>query len=431
MIRQLRKRFIIITMISVVAVLGVLMTIINVANYIQKDQENASILAYLCENNGVFPDERKPGGPFDPGDTQNFENIPTPPNAGENRDRFDRGRFSAEAPYDTRYFSVTLWEEGVISDVNTDKIAAISSEEAEALALSLYEQGKNSGYYNSYKYQATATDDGVLYVFLDCRRDLDSVKDFLKTSLLVSLIGVISIFLLVVLLSGRMIRPVEESYRKQKEFITNASHELKTPLAVIESCSDVLAMQEHEDSKKWIDGIREQVKRLSGLIRELITMARMDETEKTVTKTDLSLTELCREAADPFALRSESEGINFEQQIEENITFRGDAEQLLRLLSILLDNALKYTPDGGNILLSLEKKGNRILLQTKNDTEPMVPGKKDEFFDRFYRSDESHSSTVSGYGIGLSMARSIVLSHGGKIEAVSPDGNSLLIKIKF
>jgi two-component system sensor histidine kinase CiaH len=318
---------------------------------------------------------------------------------------------------------------GKLSSVNTGKIAAVSTEEAVALAQELWSKGKTAGYDESYKYLAKTTDSGTLYVFLDCTRDLSSFRSFLTISLLVSLCGIGAVFALVVVLSRRAIRPVAESYEKQKQFITNAGHEIKTPLAIIDSCTEVLEME--QGSNKWTDGIRGQVQRLTALTQSLVSLARMDEGSTSLPMAEFDLSAAVDETLEPFALLAESRGLKLTPSVQGGITFRGNEQTLRQLCSILADNAVKYAAPGSEIRLSLTRKGRRITLVSDNAAEGLQAGDQSVLFDRFYRGDASRSSEKAGYGIGLSMAQSIVTAHGGRIEAKCPDGRRLVITAQF
>ena len=435
MVNKLRKRVILYTVASVVLVLAILMGIINAVNYMDKDRSADEILSYLAENGGEFPSDMdhrpKDGGmmPPEPGTDEgegSFDGEGRP----EDGDRFDEnqfrhGRMTEETPFETRYFSVTLKEDGTIREMNTGKIAAVTSSEAAEMAGRAAAGGKETGYDGNYKYLVSDTDGGKLYIFLDCTRDLTSVRDFLRISILVSLIGVLAISLLVVILSPRMIKPVAESYAKQKEFITNAGHELKTPMTVISSCTEVIEMQSGET--KWTKGIKDQVKKLTDLTDHMVALAKMDEEPEDLPMEAVDLSGLVSETLDGFSLKAEHQGRTLEKNIEEGITVNGNPALLAELVSILADNALKYGVPDRPIRFSLSKKGKKAVLSEENYAEGLEQGDLERFFERFYRGDTSHSSETPGSGIGLSMARSIAEAHGGTISAESPDGERIII----
>lgn len=444
MIAQLRKKFVLITMGSVLLVLVVLMGVINVTNYVKMDRGADQVLEVLAENGGTFPDLGKhrgamgapdgdaddPGAPGGAGAQDSSAGAQT---AAADAGKTDEANliadkqygFSAETPYETRFFSVQLNTSGSLAAVNTGKIAAVSTEEAVSMAQALWASGKTGGYSGSYKYLAQQTDSGTLYIFLDCTRDLNSFKNFLSISLLVSLCGMLAVFGLVMVLSRRAIRPVAESYEKQKRFITNAGHEIKTPLAIIDSCTEVLEMEQGEN--KWTQGIRGQVQRLTSLTQSLVSLARMDEGSTNLPMAEFDLSAAVQETLDPFVLLAENRQKRLLCEVQPGIRLRGNEQTLRQLCSILADNAVKYALPESEIRVSLARKGKKIVLSSDNAAEGLKPGDQSILFDRFYRGDTSHSSEKSGYGIGLSMAQSIVTAHGGKIEAKSPDGKRLLI----
>lgn len=428
MIKRLKKRVIFITMGVVIFVLFTLMGSINIANYIQKDKKAAGILEVLAENDGHFPTDIRP--------LQNIgETMPGMEEASKEEmieGKFPEGMgvrkdFSPETPYEIRFFSVELGKDGTLIKTNTGKIAAISTETAVEIAASLWKEGKTKGYYNTYKYISTETETGVQYQFLDCTRDLDSVKEFLQNSLLISLLGTGAVFILVCCLSGKIVAPIVESYEKQKTFITNAGHEIKTPLAVIDSCIDVLELEQGET--KWTGGIRTQVDRLNTLTQDLVALARMEETETRIEKQEFLFSEVAEETLEAFSLLAQSKKLTLHKSVQPGVVYCGNKSMLQQLCSILADNAVKYTSEQGKIQFLLSKKGKKIQLVCENTAKGLTKGNHKEMMERFYRGDASRSSNKPGYGIGLSMAQSIVAAHGGKMEVKSPDGEKLVVAI--
>ena len=332
---------------------------------------------------------------------------------------------TVETPYETRYFSVEFGNGGRLSSVDTSKIAAVSSGGAVNMARELLAREEDSGYYGNYKYRCRREGDETLYVFLDCTKTIQSERQLLLISILVSVVGILVIFLLVLLLSPRMIRPVAESYEKQKQFITNAGHEIKTPLAVIDSCADVIELEQGES--KWTEGIRSQVQRLGTLTAQLTSLARLDEQGGTVPMEEFDLSEQVEDVLSTFRLLAENQGLRLEADVAPGITYTGSAPLLEELCSILLDNAVKYAAPGGTIVFSLRKKGRKVLLCCENPAEGLEQGSQKHLFDRFYRGDVSHGTERPGYGIGLSMAEAITEVHRGRIEAESPDGIRFVI----
>lgn len=418
MIARLRRRFIGITMCSVTIVLAILMGVVNTVNFVRTDQRAAQLLSILAENGGSFPELNKPG-----------ERNPTDGAPADRLIGTDKPHdlITTETPYETRYFSVVLNADGTLSSVNTGRIAAVSTDEAVAMARACAQSGDTDGYLGNYKYQLSAQGDETMYLFLDCTRDLKTVRTFLLSCLLVSLCGVAGVLVLIVALSRRAVRPVAESYDKQKRFITDAGHELKTPLTIIDSCTEVIEME--QGKSKWTEGIRGQVRRLDALTKSMVALARMDEQNTDIKMELFSLSDAAAETMEPFVLLAENSGKQFVLHIQPDISYRGNEMYIRQLLSILADNAVKYVSDDGKIYFSVKKKGKKCVIVCDNAADGLSRGSQDALFDRFYRGDVSRSRETGGSGIGLSMAQSIVLAHGGKISAKSEDGTRLTITV--
>ena len=429
MIKKLRRSFIVTSMISVIAVLALIVAAINIINRINSANEADMLLRYLADNGGSF-------GAFPRGMDDWQRDDAAPPELPEGEFLRDhrsgigqRGFMTAETPYETRFFTVILKDNGEPVTIDTGKIAAVGSDEALGLAQTLFSQGAESGYYGDYRFLITRQTDNNLCVFVDRSRALRDMRGFMTISILVSLGASAAIFVLIFILSGAVIRPAAESYEKQKKFITDAGHELKTPLAVINSCNEVIEMEQGES--KWTKGIAAQTERLAALTKELVALARMDESGAKPDFEVFGLSETVTEILDPFVIPAELKGVTLKTEIMPDISFRGDKGLIAKLCSIIADNAVKYTPEGGTITFTLTKKGRRIYLVSENTAEGIEKGVHPEFFDRFRRGDASRNSDTPGYGIGLSMAQSIVQAHGGKADAVSKDGKSFTITVRL
>lgn len=352
---------------------------------------------------------------------------PAKPDATDNGKHDKNDFITEETPFETRFFTVTLSTDGSeVIATDTGKIAAISTSEAETMAEDAFASGKEKGYDGNYRFTKTETDDGLMFIFVDATRGINSAKSFLGTSMLVALAGFAAISVAIILLSPKMIQPIAESYEKQKRFITNASHDLKTPLAVIKSCSEVIEMDTGEN--KWTDSISSQVDKMSALIGQMVDLSRMDEAGEDLAMEEVDFSRLTIDAIEPFRLVAEQRGLNISTTIEPDVKIKGNKNALNGLVGILADNATKYA-SGGTIRFSLSKRGRRAVLTETNKAEGLTPGKQEKLFERFYRGDTSRGGEIKGSGIGLSMAESIVEAHGGRIEATSPDGKSLTITV--
>ena len=332
-----------------------------------------------------------------------------------------------EMPYESRYFTVSVNAAGDVLNVDTGKIAAVDMADAVDYAQQVLQSGKTRGFADDYRWLRANTEDGALLLFLDCGRNLDTFRSFLVTSAAVSLLGLLAVFLLILAFSGRVVRPVAESYEKQKRFITDAGHEIKTPLAIIAADADVLET-ELEGESEWLSDIRLQTRRLTDLTNDLVYLSRMEEHRSDAQMVDFPLSDVVDETAQSFQSRAMQKRQTFTGEIAQGLTLHGDEKAVRQLVSILLDNAVKYAPEDGVIRLKLERQGKNAALSVYNTTATPIPRESmPKLFDRFYRTDPSRSSATGGHGIGLSIAKAVVGAHRGKITAETDDGQSLRI----
>lgn len=381
---------------------------INMRNYLDIVKKADKTLAMLEKGGGRFPGELRPGGRPDEG--------------GKRPDGL-----SPEAPFETRYFMVVLNEAGEVISVNTDKIAAVDKETAAAYAKERYDAGKTKGFQDNYRFLLSAEEGKTTVFFLDCTRDLNTFFSFFRASMLISLAGLSLVLVLVVIFSQLATRPVAETYQKQKRFITDANHELKTPLTVIGANCDLLEMENGEN--EWTKSIRDQVERLTALTDKLVFLSRMDEENTGAVLTDFSLSEVASGAVRPYTALALSQNKRFEVNIAENITCCGDTTRIRELLTLLLDNAFRYSDKGGDIRFTLLSSGKNKVITLSNTTDGIPRGSMDRLFERFYRPDRSRNSETGGHGIGLSVAKAIVELHKGKITACSEDGKTIVFTV--
>ena len=412
MIRRLRRKFIVACMISLAVVLTVILGGVNLMSYHKVVVDADNILALLDANGGTFPKNHGTG---------TLPSNSTPPSK---KDSFGQRPFSPETPYESRFFSVLLGTDGQPLQVDTGQIAAVDETEATIYAQTVFTSGRSSGFCGDYRYLLCEEEQGSLIIFLDCGRSLSSFRMTLLTSVILALLGLLAVLILLLILSKRIVRPVAESYEKQKQFITDAGHELKTPMTIISADADLAEMECGEN--QWITDIRRQAQRLTGLTNNLIYLSRMEEEQPKLQLIDFPLSDVAEEMAQSFQALAKSQEKEFSVHIQPMLSCTGDEKAIRQLLSILLDNALKYSPAGGQMALRLEKQGRMLLLTMSNTSaQPIDQDKLPHLFDRFYRTDQSRNSQTGGYGLGLSIARSIVLAHKGKIRAESPDGRTL------
>lgn len=336
---------------------------------------------------------------------------------------------SPELPYQARYFMVVLTESGAVLEVNTESIAAVDAAEAVEMASHVLEKGKTSGFSGDYRYLCREDVFGTQVIFLDCARELSTVRNFLLASVGTSVAGILAVWIMLILLSSRFVKPVSESYEKQKRFITDAGHEIKTPITIIDADTELLEMDLAEN--EWLQDIRLQTKRLTDLTNELIYLSRMDEEQTKLQTIEFPLSDMVGEIAASFQALAITNNQIFQSSIEPMLSVNAEEKSLRQLVSILLDNAVKYTPEGGRIDLHLRRNGKTVSLTVSNTTEGVERGDMAHLFDRFYRGDRSRNSSTGGYGLGLSIAYAVVQAHRGKITASSPDGIQMVIEVQI
>ncbi len=406
MIRRLKIKFIVLALSALFILLSVIVAGMNLLNYREVVGEADMILSLLSQNQGTFPDPEEEIDEWLPPD------------------------MSPEIPFETRFFSVLVDEAGETAHIDTGSIRAIDSGTADRYAREVLEGSRDRGFVGAYRYQKMEEPEGMRITFLDCGRKLDLFQNFVIFSVSMSLLGYLITAVVICFFAGRFIRPVAESYNKQRRFITDVSHEIKTPLTIISANADVLKMDMGEN--ECLEDIQQQTKRLTGLTNDLVYLARMDESEDGVQMIEFPVSDVVQEAAAPFKALSQAQNKELNLSIQPMLSMRGNNPAIFQLVSILLDNALKYSPGESRIDLKFEKQNRKLVLSVKNTSLlPITSENLRHVFDRFYRTDPSRNSETGGHGIGLSLAQAIVNAHSGKITASSPDGKTFLVTAAF
>lgn len=420
-IKTLRRKFIAATMLSLAAVLLVILGGVNLMSYQKVISDADAILELLCANSGTFPEF--------PTGKRPAQAAAQPPISADKPGFGDRG-LSPETPYESRYFSVVLDETGQVAYTDTVQIAAIDDDTAASYAQAVWQSGRTSGFWEDYRYACRSEANGWRIIFLDCGRTLSGFRTTLLASVMLALVGLGAVLVLLLILSGRIIRPVAESYEKQKRFITDAGHELKTPLTIISADTDLAEMECGEN--EWLEDIRRQAQRLTGLTEDLIYLSRMEEAQPRLQFLEFPISDVVEEMAQSFLAPARSQDKKLEIEVKPMISCNGDEKAVRQLVSILMDNALKYAPPGGHLTLRLERQGRTVVLTVSNTTVyPVDKESLEHLFDRFYRADQSRNTQTGGYGLGLSIAKSIVSAHRGKIRAESPVPDLLTIVVSL
>ncbi len=408
MIRKMKWKFIATVMIGVAGLLLLILGSINHIQYMQMKERYDQLLDLVIENGGEFSKEFGDSSSSDETQHRIF--------------RYDL-KITKETPYENRYFLVFLDSQGNVQSTNTNHISSVGEEEATELAKNLFEtyksyltENKDSirGTYQKFRYQISAQDSGYVFGFADMYQQIQNNQYTAKLSLGIATTVLVIIFLIVFFAARRVLEPLILNMEKQKQFITDAGHELKTPLAVISADVDVIELTDGEN--EWTKSIRKQTAQMSELIKHLLYLSRMEETFEMVMQ-EVNLSRITEEVADRILPIAVSQNKKFTKEIEPDILYMADASAMEHLVSVLLENAVKYCTEEGEIELLLYKKGKTIHLEFRNSGEEIEERTMERLFDRFYRPDSDRNKSTGGYGIGLSVAKAIVTAHKGKITA--------------
>ncbi len=396
MIYNLRRKLVWICGLSVMGVFIVIFMVICILSSAQLNSSMDLLTDRLSQNQGVFP----------------ANGIPVPPD-----NRFG-GFINEETPYSTRFFTVHFDVSGRIVMSNTDFISSVTEEQAKEYAEKAYYKGDERGWIGNYRYKLYKLKNGIGVTFVDGSSNIAMTNALLWTSGLVLLGSSLIIIVIILVFSKRAVKPIAESYEKQQQFITDANHELKTPLTLILANLDII--ESELGKSEWIDDIRVEGNRMSLLINRLLTLSRMDEQGKAAEFSLFNLSDAVYDTTCEFEAAAKSNGKVIFYNIAKDITVKGDEGMIRQMTGILLDNAVKYCDLGGVISVSLTPGKHKVLTveNAYKDVDSVELGK---LFDRFYRADKARTSSNS-FGIGLSIAKSVMQTHGGDIKAYKKDG---------
>lgn len=417
MIKKLRWKFIAVAIISIIVVLMVIIGTITLINYNKTVDNIDKVLTVLVDNDGKFDD-------LDFGD-DNLENTDGNNNKDNLNPQKDYGEFTKETPYWTRFFSVKFTNSNPDPVVDTSMIASVSKEEAIDMAKETIDSNSMIGFYGAYRYKVKIADDFKLVVFVDCTKEMSFVRYFVFTGTWISLVGIIAVFIIVFIFSKIVFNPVKRTYDKQKRLVTNAAHELKTPLTIISANNELIDAEYNSlDETQAID---KQVKKLTIMINNLTLLSKLDEEDKNVDlKEKVDLTKLSNDLIEPFKVIFESRNIKFNFFVDDNCYIKGNTNLISQLLSLLIDNANKYALTYIDFEVRIVGKG--VELKTSNDAD-IDEKNPNLLLERFYRNDKARGK-IEGSGIGLSVVNEIVKLHKGTIK-LNASNNVYSCVIKF
>lgn len=435
MLGRLRMRFILLSTISLLMLLVIIVVSSNLLTYQELVEDADRVLDMLAKNDGYFIKEKELL-PEQPGLSVNGEKRP----GSGLLEHFGPRPLSPEILYEARFFAVDLSVQGEVLWVDTERIAMVDESQAVTYAAAAYSKKGARGFIGAFRYLKLSNEDGrmpaendIHVIFLDCGRKLYTFKNALLINCMISFLGLLVIFIVIVLVSGRIVRPVSESYEKQKQFISVAGHEIRTPVTIIDADAEILAMEIGADNE-WLADICRQTRRMAALTNDLLTLSRMDENRQQFMMIDFPLSDVVAETVQSFQTLAHSKNKNICSTIAPMLSCRGDENSIRQVVGILLDNAIKYTKENScgscdDIMLKLEKRGHSVVLRVKNSAGPVSDVQLRQFFDRFYRTEQSGNSETGGYGLGLSIAKSIVEAHRGRIAAAVPEEGIVQITV--
>ena len=414
MIRRLQRRMTLLVIAVLILVTGGIVFAINFTNYQSIARQAETTLDALAANSGSRPVR---------GTKDTRPDRPEPP---ELSGRPGRYAFNGEALASmANFYTVALDDSGSVVSWQSDRTDLYTDEQIAGLAADAWQSGKASGRIGTDFYRLVEKEDGSFrLIVLDARLDMLAAQRVLRTTSLVAAAACLLLGIGAWLLIRRMVKPVEAAFERQKRFIWDASHELKTPLAVISANADVLADEAGESEP--LRFIRSEVRRTDQLVQHLLSLARMDQGTIKADLKEIDLSEAVLTVALPFESTVFEAGKTFEIDVPEHQTGLADTAMLQQLTVILLSNALKYSDEHGLIRLSLhpKKNGRGHVLTVFNTGAGIAPEDLEHVFDRFYRTDASRNSETGGEGLGLSIAKGIVELHRGTIRAESVPGEN-------
>ena len=395
MFKQLQKSFVKSAMLSFTAVLLVVLVAVNVVNYRQTVNQVDRLGTMLVNNDGTFPDA--PEGGMAPKEH---------PEHG-----MPKGiEFRKDDQMATRYAVVRV-ANGTVQSVDRTHLVSLDEEALKELGLRIAQGTSTKGWEGSLRYQVAKTDAGTMVVLVDANKETQQVSRLMMVTGAVFILCLAVVYVLVRIASKRAIRPFVENVERQQQFIANASHEIKTPLAVLSANTDLLAMMGTE--AKFVDSNKRQIKRLNSLVEQMLILSRYDEGEAAATKEEVDLVAVTKAIVEEILPVLNEKGLQVEFTGEAQTIITTNKSAMMELIRILLDNAMKYTV--GEPVITIEAKRNQLAIG--NATEPMTKEQVSQIFDRFYRVDSSRNRTTGGSGLGLSIAQKIAETNNVQLTA--------------
>ena len=412
MFNSSRKKIILAIMLSLILLFAVTLSVIMLASYREIRQKNDEILERYVE---LYSLDQKPGGQYGPEqspDAPSDRPKPQGPDDPKNKPIDERPDYQLST-----FYSVAFAEDNSVLAVDTGAHTIYGEEALVETAEELLSEGKPSGRMGNLSYRISSKPGYTLVAFLDDTVTESSMRTLLRNVLIIGGAAIVALFFISLVLSRRIIRPLEENDKQQKKFISDAGHELKTPLAVIGTNAELLSRELGEN--EWLANIQYENERMGDLVMQLLDLSRAENTETTMNTVELSRVVTGEVLA--FESVAFDQGKTIQSDIDEELHVMGNQAQLTQLTSILLDNAVRHGT-GSEIELSLKSHSHSAVLSIANDGDEIPPEKLEHLFDRFYRVNEARNSEAHHYGLGLSIAKAVAEKHGGIISVSCKDG---------
>lgn len=401
MIKKTQSKVFMVVMLSLSIIIISIISVINIVNYKESKQESYM----LIENaSGILK--------------QMTSSHPTAPLPMEDKNDFDKQQRVLYWKAAQFYF-VVVKDDTVIGIINENS-EKYTNEEIKKYALYVSKKNKSHGSIDNLVYGIKNVKGNKIITFMDNSISNKSLKKMFLLSLVIGIVALVFAYFISKKISLWIVKPIEETFNKQKQFISDASHELKTPLAVI--CANADILETEIGNNKWLTYIQTEVVSMDKLVNSLLSLARVEKERCKEEFVDFDISKVVLGGTMAFESLAYEKEVILIDDVDEKLKLKGNSEEIKQLISILIDNGIKHTKKGGKVIVSLKKRKNNIILKVKNMGEPIAKGEEEKIFERFYRSDESRNRDSKRYGLGLAIAKSIVEKHNGKIKVSCEDG---------